>query len=351
MPKYSDYSDAGTLLATDLVGISRSPFTANTFFVTTPVEILTYSQANASGSWGISVTGTSANVTGVVAIAHGGTNSSTALNNNRVMASSAGAIAELGAMTNGQLIIGSTGSAPSISALTGTADQVIVTNTAGAITLSLPQNIDTTATPTFIGLYLTANAAPLVFGSASNTMTFFFNPALTGTNTFTMPSANCNPVQPLSSATTNAVVQYVDGTGTQNLATLTAGTGVSITQGSGTITIASSGAIPWVDETGSSVTMTTNTGYTSDDGSNLVTFTLPTTSAIGDFVEINGKGSGLWTIAQAAGQQIHFGTSTTTSGTGGSLSSINQYDCVRLKCLTANTIWTVFPVQGNLTVV
>lgn len=108
----------------------------------------------------------------------------------------------------------------------------------------------------------------------------------------------------------------------------------------------------WVDETGATVTMITNTGYTSDDGATLVTFSLPTASAIGDFVEINGKGAGLWSIAQATGQQIHNGTSATTSGASGSLSSVNQFDCVRLRCLTANTIWTVVSQQSSgLTVV
>lgn len=133
--------------------------------------------------------------------------------------------------------------------------------------------------------------------------------------------------------------------------TLTAGTGITITNGHNTITVASSGANPWVDETGASVTMVANTGYTSDDGASLVTFTLPTTSAIGDWIEINGKGSGLWTIAQAAGQQIHFGALATTLGATGTLSSSAQYDNVRLRCLTANTIWTVVSSQGNLTIV
>ncbi len=98
--------------------------------------------------------------------------------------------------------------------------------------------------------------------------------------------------------------------------------------------------------------MATNTGYTSDDGASLVTFTLPTTSAIGDWIEINGKGSGLWTIAQATGQQIHINGSATTSGATGSLSSVGQFDNVRLRCLTANTIWTVVSQQSTgLTVV
>jgi len=134
-------------------------------------------------------------------------------------------------------------------------------------------------------------------------------------------------------------------------ATLTAGAGIAITNGAGSITISSSGSAGWVDQTTGTVTMTTNTGYTSDDGASLVTFTLPTTSAIGDFVEINGKGSGLYTIAQATGQQIHFGNIASTSGAGGSVSSTLQFDCIRLRCITANTIWVVVSSVGNFTIV
>jgi hypothetical protein len=75
-------------------------------------------------------------------------------------------------------------------------------------------------------------------------------------------------------------------------ANLTAGSGISITNGHNTISIASNGANPWVDQTTASVTMAVNTGYTSDAGASLITFTLPATSSIGDWVEINGKGSG-----------------------------------------------------------
>jgi len=103
----------------------------------------------------------------------------------------------------------------------------------------------------------------------------------------------------------------------------------------------------WVDQVSTPVTMTTNTGYTTDDGATLVTFTLPTTSAIGDFVEINGKGSGGWTIAQAAGQQIHANGVATTLGATGTLSSTGQYDCVKLRCITENTIWDVVAMQST----
>jgi len=134
-------------------------------------------------------------------------------------------------------------------------------------------------------------------------------------------------------------------------ATLTAGAGISITNGAGSITISSSGSAGWVDQTTGTVNMTVNTGYTSDDGATLVTFTLPATAAIGDFVEINGKGSGLYTISQGIGQQIRFGNIASTSGVGGSVSSVLQYDCIRLRCITANSTWVVVSSVGNFTIV
>ncbi len=157
----------------------------------------------------------------------------------------------------------------------------------------------------------------------------------------------------LGIGTTPTNGQIPIGNGTNYVAaTITAGTGISVTNGAGSITLASSGASPWVDQTTASVTMVANTGYTSDAGASLVTFTLPTTSAIGDWVEINGKGSGGWTIAQASGQQIHVGNVASTLGAGGSVASTNQWDCVRLRCVTANTIWVVVSQQSaGLTVV
>lgn len=74
-------------------------------------------------------------VTGTLPIANGGTNSSSALNNNRIMVSSTGSIVEAAALTNGQLLIGSTGAAPvaaNITAGTG----ISVTNGAGSITIA-----------------------------------------------------------------------------------------------------------------------------------------------------------------------------------------------------------------------
>ncbi|HEX4879494.1 MAG TPA: hypothetical protein VFV39_06590, partial [Limnobacter sp.] len=57
------------------------------------------------------------------------------------------------AAANGALLIGN-GSGFALGTITGTANQINVSNGAGSITLSLPQNIATTSTPTFGGLAL-----------------------------------------------------------------------------------------------------------------------------------------------------------------------------------------------------
>lgn len=56
-----------------------------------------------------------------------------------------GAITSTAAPTNGQVLIGSTGAAPALGTLTGTANRVTVTNSAGGITLTSPQDIATTS--------------------------------------------------------------------------------------------------------------------------------------------------------------------------------------------------------------
>lgn len=55
--------------------------------------------------------------------------------------------------TNGQLLIGN-GAGYTLANLTGTANQIIVTNGVGSITLSTPQDIATTSSPTFASLTL-----------------------------------------------------------------------------------------------------------------------------------------------------------------------------------------------------
>lgn len=96
--------------------------------------------------------------------------SSAAVNNNRIMVSSGGTAVEAAALTNGQLLIGSTGAAPAAATLTGTTNQITVSNAAGGITLSAPQNLHTAATPTFASETLTATTNQLTLGT-TNTVT------------------------------------------------------------------------------------------------------------------------------------------------------------------------------------
>jgi hypothetical protein len=60
-----------------------------------------------------------------------------------------GAISELGPLSDGQLLVGSTGAAPVPAAILGTANRVSVSNGAGSIQLSLPQDIATTSNVQF----------------------------------------------------------------------------------------------------------------------------------------------------------------------------------------------------------
>jgi hypothetical protein len=135
------------------------------------------------------------------------------------------------------------------------------------------------------------------------------------------------------------------------LATITAGTGISVTNGAGSITISGTGGgLTWTDVTGTTQAMAINNGYTANNAGT-VTLTLPSTAAYGSIMAVVGKGAGGWSIAQNSGQTINFGASTTTSGTGGSLSSTKQYDVVFILCTVANTTFTVYSSIGNLTVV
>lgn len=137
-------------------------------------------------------------------------------------------------------------------------------------------------------------------------------------------------------------------------ATLTAGTNISIMNSGGAITISSSGSagFSWNVVTGTSQSMTTNNGYIVNSAT-LCTLSLPSTSSVGDRVTILGEGAGGWTISQASGQQIHIGSTASTSGTGGSVSSSNQWDTLNMICIVANTIWTTLgaPQSSGLTIV
>ncbi len=144
-----------------------------------------------------------------------------------------------------------------------------------------------------------------------------------------------------------------DATG--KIATITGTAGYVLTANSAgtapSFQAAPAGIMPWTAVSASTVSLAVGNGYIIDNGTTLVTATLPATAAVGDIIAIVGKSSGGWTIAQNSGQTIHFGAVNTTTGTGGSLSSTLQYDNLELICITANTNFAVRAPLGNITYV
>lgn len=213
-----------------------------------------------------------------------------------------GSIASLGVATDGQLPIGSTGANPVLATLGAPAAGLTWTNGAGSIAIALANDI----------------AA----------------------------------LEALSS--TGLAVRSASDTWVQR--TITAGTGVSVSNGDGVsgnpVVNAIGGGVTWTDVSGTSQSMAVNNGYTANNVG-LVTLTLPTTAVYGSVLVVVGKGSGKWKIAQNASQLIHFNGTDTTTGAGGSLQAVSQYDCIELVCTVADTTWTVRNVisKSGITIV
>ena len=88
------------------------------------------------------------------------------------------------------------------------------------------------------------------------------------------------------------------------------------------------------------------------NGGTAVTVTLPATSAVGDFFEVANTNIAIGTvIAQLTSQYIQLGNRTTTVGTGGSLTSQNVGDSLKLVCMIANTKWIAFGGGSQWTMV
>lgn len=113
--------------------------------------------------------------------------------------------------------------------------------------------------------------------------------------------------------------------------------------------IPNKGALTW-STVSSNQLMLSNNGYIVTGG--LLALTLPTASTVGDIivVTLDSVSGGSWTITQGAGQQILLGTFQTTLGFSGSLSSTADGDSVTLVCTIANTRWSSYATQGNITV-
>lgn len=169
-------------------------------------------------------------------------------------------------------------------------------------------------------------------------------------NSVTTTTINANAVTyaKLQSETASTLLGNPTGSGAVP-SEITLGTNLSFS-GSVLNATGGGGGSTYVNQTTSTATLATAHTYGTNDGATLVTYILPTTAALGDTFTVLGFSSGGWKIAQNASQQIQFGSSNSTSGTGGFIASTLASDCATLICITANTLFAVFPAQGNLTV-
>lgn len=128
--------------------------------------------------------------------------------------------------------------------------------------------------------------------------------------------------------------------GTGGITTSTAGDTVTIT---GTETV-------WTNISASQA-LAVNNGYICVSPGGALSLSLPAVSPVGSIIEITLDGATSFSVTQGAGKQIRLGNSTTTAGVGGSLTSTQQGDSLRMVCRTANLLWNVLSSIGNPTII
>ena len=165
-----------------------------------------------------------------------------------------------------------------------------------------------------------------------------------GTASLDFPNA-----QVLGGMGTGIVYNSDDGT-TGTLSITNIGAGLTLDTGTQTLSTVGTGFnVTWYTVT-INTQMLTSSGYIPNAVAQ-ISLTLPVTAAVGDALMVCGRGAGGWDIAQAAGQTIHFGNVSTTTGAGGSITATDRRDTMIMICTVANLEWTVMSSQGSLTIV
>ena len=177
---------------------------------------------------------------------------------------------------------------------------------------------------------------------------------LGGTGISTSGATNVVTIDADTDVATSYVCDSGSATPASNILNVIGG-GNTSTSGSGdTITITSTGALTSCIEVlaGGPTSMVVDTCYIANTTSpTLCELTLPTTSAQGSIIEVIGKGTGGWQIQQNASQTIREVDSVTTAGVTGTITPLELNATLTMRCITADTEWSVISSTGNLTFV
>jgi hypothetical protein len=247
--------------------------------------------------------------------------------------------------TDGQLLIGNTATNGYVLTTLTAGTNVSIVNSAGSITISasgggsgVTLNADVGGSVSGSDLTLTGGETGLTTDASGTTIRLngVLGSAFGGTGVNSKPLDGQLLIG-------NASTELYD------VVNLTEGSGISIVNGPGSITISSTGNyLTWIEATLATINpMVAGTGYITNYASGTLQYTLPATAAVGSVFGVAGNSVDGWQINTQSGQSIVFeGVAVTTS-----LSSSQRYNSVQLLCITANTVFSVINVVGNLTVV
>jgi hypothetical protein len=281
--------------------------------------------------------------TGQLGLTRGGTAASLTASNGGIVYSTASAFAVLGGTaTSHQVLLSGSTAAPTWSTATY------------PVTTVINQLLYSSSANTIVGLATTpqgalvtdASGVPSIVAPGVNGDGFLLASTLAGAPAWTTTAypTTSNKGDIIYASTANTFTTLAGNTTTAKLFLTQTGTGAQ--PNAPAWSAITGGGTTWSTVTGTSQSMAVNSGYVANNAG-VVTMTLPTTAAVGDVIYVTGLGTGGWSIAQNASQLIHVGSLASTTGVGGSVSSTNQYDTIGIRCIVANTTWTVMEAQTS----